>query len=232
MRADIPALIAAALLVAAAVGAAQPARAGSGATFLALGDSYTIGEGVPPAERWPVRLAAALRERGHHVEDPVIIATTGWTTLELAAGIDRAAPEVPVDLVTLMVGVNDQYRGGSPEEFRPRFVALLERAIGYTGAVPGRVVVLSIPDWGVTPFAARMGRDREEVARSVDAFNAVCREEAKRAGARFVDVTPVSREAASDHSLLTIDGLHPSPGMYQRWVDLVLPEAEAALRGE
>ncbi len=193
--------------------------------ILHLGDSYTAGEGVPTELGWPAQLAAALAERGVPLERPLVIATTGWTAAELSAGIDRAAPRVPVDLVTLQIGVNDQYRGGTAEAFRPVFVALLERAIGSTGADPRRVIVVSIPDWGVTPFAVERGRDRGQVAAEIDAFNAVCREETLHRGARFVDVTPISREAADNRGLLAGDGLHPSGTMYARWVELILPHA-------
>jgi lysophospholipase L1-like esterase len=197
--------------------------------FLALGDSYTIGEGVPEAERWPVRLAEMLRERGIAVADPEIVARTGWTTDELSAAIDEADPRGPFDLVTLLVGVNDQYRGRDVEAYRPAFAGLLRRAIGFAGGDAGRVVVLSIPDWGVTPFAE--GRDRAAVAAEIDRYNAAAREEAARAGARWVDVTPQSREAGSGAGWLVGDGLHPSGRAYEIWAGLALPEALAALGG-
>ncbi len=196
--------------------------------FLALGDSYTIGESVAAAERWPMQLTALLRGRGIEMEDPLLIATTGWTTDELAAGIDHARPRGPYDLVSLLIGVNNQYRGRDAEEYRAQFAALLQRAIAFAGGRPGRVLVLSIPDWGVTPFAA--GRDREAIASAIDLFNAVNREETARAGARYIDVTPVSREAARQAALIASDGLHPSGQMYTAWTALALPEALEALR--
>ncbi|WP_282298557.1 GDSL-type esterase/lipase family protein, partial [Stenotrophomonas sp. PS02289] len=122
--------------------------------YLALGDSYTIGEGVAEQGRWPVQLSAALRAAGVDIADPQIIATTGWTTDELDAGIDAAAPQGPFDLVTLLIGVNNQYRGRSVDEYRTQFSALLQRALGFAGQRAQRVLVLAIPDWGVTPFAA------------------------------------------------------------------------------
>jgi lysophospholipase L1-like esterase len=191
--------------------------------ILALGDSYTIGEGVAEADRWPVRLAAMLRARGLGVAAPKIIARTGWTTDELSAGIDAARPESTYDLVTLLIGVNNQYRGRSEEEYRAQFRALLERAIAFTGGRPARVIVVSIPDWGVTPFAA--GRDRPAIARAIDRFNGVSRDEASRAGAHYADVTPVSRRAPGDTSFVTTDGLHPSPAMYAAWLDVIFPVA-------
>jgi lysophospholipase L1-like esterase len=196
--------------------------------FLALGDSYTIGESVPPADRWPVQLAARLRGGGLPVDDPLIIATTGWTTDELMAGIDQANPGGAYDLVSLLIGVNNQYRGRDPEEYRQQFMALLNRAIAFAGGSPSRVIVLSIPDWGVTPFAA--GRDRVEVARAIDRFNAINREETARLGANYVDVTPISRRAADDPALIAEDGLHPSGKMYADWAELAFPVAREALK--
>jgi len=195
--------------------------------FLALGDSYTIGESVAPAERWPAQLAVLLRAEGIPIEDPLIIATTGWATDELWAGIDRAAPAGPFDLVSLLIGVNNQYRGRSRDEYRQQFVDLLKRAIEFAGGKPRRVIVLSIPDWGVTPFAA--GRDRARIAAEIDAFNAINREEAERHGARYVDVTPVSRQVTDDASLIAEDGLHPSGQMYAEWARLALPSARQVL---
>lgn len=197
--------------------------------FLALGDSYTIGESVQPVERWPVQLAALLRAQGIKVDDPVIIATTGWTTDELWAGIDRADPQGRFDLVALLIGVNNQYRGRDQEEYRGQFAGLLQRAIDFAGGEPLRVFVLSIPDWGVTPFAE--GRDRPAIAAAIDAFNAVNKEETARLGAYYVDVTPLSRRARDDPSLIADDGLHPSGKMYAEWARLALPVARDALGG-
>ncbi len=194
-----------------------------GVSFLALGDSYTIGEGIPEAGRWPVRLAEMLGERGIAVEAPRIIARTGWTTDELDAAIDEAAPTGPYGLVSLLIGVNNQYRGRPADEYREQFAALLARAIGFAGGDAGRVLVLSIPDWGVTPFAA--DRDRAAIAREIDGFNAIARDEAERAGARFVDITPASRAAAARPGMLADDGLHPSGAAYEEWARIALPVA-------
>jgi lysophospholipase L1-like esterase len=198
--------------------------------FLALGDSYTIGEGVPVAERWPVRLAALLREQGVPVADPQIIARTGWTTDELSAAIDDADPRGPYALVSLLIGVNNQYRGREAEEYRAEFAALLGRAIGFAGGDASRVVVLSIPDWSPTPFAA--GRDRPRIAAEIDAYNAINREETARAGAAYVDVTAQSRAAGADPAFLVDDGLHPSGASYAEWARLALPAALDALRAQ
>jgi lysophospholipase L1-like esterase len=190
---------------------------------LALGDSYTIGEGVAEADRWPVRLAAMLRARGLSVAAPKIIARTGWTTDELSAGIDAARPDSAYDLVTLLIGVNNQYRGRSDAEYRAQFRALLDRGIAFAGGRASHVLVVSIPDWGVTPYAN--GRDRPSIARAIDLFNAVSREEADRRGVHYADITSLSRRSAGDPSLVVADGLHPSATMYAEWLDVIFPIA-------
>ena len=198
--------------------------------YLALGDSYTVGEAVPEAGRLPVQLARKLREEGFaELEDPQVIATTGWTTDELSAGIDAASPAGTFDLVTLLIGVNNQYRGRPLDEYRAQFRELLERAISFAACKRERVIVISIPDWGSTPFAA--DRDRGAISGEIDAFNDVNRDEANRKGARYVNITPISRRAADQPRLIADDGLHPSGKMYRLWVGLLLPEAEAALSG-
>jgi lysophospholipase L1-like esterase len=160
------------------------------------------------------------------MDEAKIVARTGWTTDELDRAIDAAVPEGTYDLVTLLIGVNNQYRGREAESYRPEFTKLLERAIRFAGNRPARVIVVSIPDWGVTPF----GRDRKNVGPEIDSFNAVNHAEALRLGARYADITPVSREAQHDPTLTANDGLHPSGKMYARWVDLILPHALAALQ--
>lgn len=188
--------------------------------YLALGDSYTIGESVAPEQRFPMQLAREL-----NLGEPQIIAKTGWTTDELNAAIDAANVQGTFDLVTLLIGVNNQYRGRDVEQYRGEFAALLQRAIGFAGGNARGVVVVSIPDWGVTPFAE--GRDRDQVAREIDRYNAINREEAQRAGARYVDITPISR--GGDPALVAEDKLHPSAKQYTAWVRLIAPEARAAL---
>jgi lysophospholipase L1-like esterase len=168
----------------------------SPARFLALGDSYAIGERVAVADRWPNQLAQALRAKGMSIGEPEIVAKTGWTTDRLLSGIDAAKPLGPYSIVTLLIGVNDQYWDRDRDRYRAGFVELLQRAIGYAGGNAKRVVVISIPDWGVTPFA--VDHDRAKIAAQIDRFNAVAREEAMFAGARYVDVTPISRHAATD----------------------------------
>lgn len=198
-------------------------------TFLALGDSYTIGEGVAPGQRWPVQLAARLRGEGVEMADPQIIATTGWTTDELAGAMNAASFAAPYGLVTLLIGVNNQYRGRTLDEYRSGFRELLRRAVALAGGVAAHVIVVSIPDWGVTRFAVGEGRDAARVARGIDAFNTAAGEETEAAGARWADVTAISRAPAARNELAA-DGLHPSGAQYARWVDAILPAARAALQ--
>jgi lysophospholipase L1-like esterase len=196
--------------------------------FLALGDSYTIGESVSAAEGWPAQLVMLLRKEHLDVEDALVIAKTGWTTDELESAVDQWKPQGPFQLVTLLIGVNNQYRGRSESEYRAQFVRLLQQAIKYAGDRASHVVVLSIPDWGVTPFAK--GRDAAKIAAEIDRFNVINLEEASRVGAHYVDVTPISRTAAQDSSLLASDGLHPSGAMYGEWARLTLPVAREILK--
>lgn len=189
-------------------------------SFLALGDSYTIGDGVDDAARWPVQLSRRLSATGVDLAQPRIIARTGWTTDELLAALGESGVSESHDLVTLLAGVNDQYRGHGVGRFRSSWQPLLARALRLA-KLPGRLLVLSIPDWGVTPFAS--GRDRAAIAREIDEFNNICRATTQEAGASFVDVTPASRQAATEPSLLAADGLHPSATMYSKWVDLLVP---------
>ncbi len=214
-------------------------------SYLALGDSYTIGEGVAPAGRWPMQLADALRERGVAIEDPRIVARTGWTTDELSAAIDAefggesAGPESAGDVrtapprfgfVTLLIGVNNQYRGRLVDEYAEQFEALLERAVNFADGRRDRVMVLSIPNWGVTPFAAGSGRDTARIAHELDAFNAAAERICTARGIAFVDIAPVSRARGAEPTMLTDDGLHPSSAMYSEWTADALPVALRLLR--
>jgi lysophospholipase L1-like esterase len=198
--------------------------------FLALGDSYTIGEGVVPGARWPSQLAVRLRGEGIDIGEPQTVATTGWTTDELSAAMETADFIPPYALVTLLIGVNNQYRGRGVDEYRAQFRDLLQRAIRLAGGIAAHVIVVSIPDWGVTPFAAREGRDAAAVAREIDAFNVVASVEAAGAGAARIDVTSISRAPESREELVG-DGLHPSGAQYARWVEAVLPVARVILTG-
>ena len=205
--------------------------------YLALGDSYTIGESVPENERWPVQLARQIEASPHFTQsnggieggiELTLIARTGWTTDELWKGIEQTGVTPPYDLVSLLIGVNNQYRGRPLEEYREQFRFLLGKAIQYAGDDPKKVFVVSIPDWGVTPFAA--GRNSTQIAAEIDAFNAVNRQEAEAASVAYIDITIYSREAALDRALTASDGLHPSGKMYTGWVERILPVVLEALK--
>jgi len=189
--------------------------------YLALGDSYTIGESVAENERWPNQLAGLLQANDISTE-VTIIARTGWTTDELWQGIQAKHINPPYDLVSLLIGVNNQYRGLDIDEYREEFIFLLNKAIEYAGGDAKRVIVLSIPDWGVTPFAK--SRDSKEIATEINLFNSVNREESEKAGVYYVNITPSSREAVTDSALIAADGLHPSGKMYAEWAGLAYPE--------
>ena len=195
------------------------------ADYLALGDSYTIGEGVDEDDRWPVQLAAALRGRGVTLTHPHIIARTGWTTDELSAAIDQEQAQGQLQpayrLVSLLIGVNDQYRGADVKTYALQFAALLDRAIGFAGGDPGQVLVLSIPDWSVTPFARGAGRDRAHIGEQIDQFNAAAAAICQHRSATWMDITDLTR-MPSYSGLLVDDGLHPSGPMYRLWVERIL----------
>ena len=197
--------------------------------FLALGDSYTIGEGVEARERWPNHLAQMLHGRGLAIGDPEIIARTAWTTDELSDAIDEAAPEGPYDLVSLLIGVNDQYRSRPVESFEEFFAPLVRRAVSLAGGAARRTLVISIPDWGATPFAE--GRDRDLIAREIETYNKRAREIAERFGALWADITGISRAMLREPVLVATDGLHPTGEMYRRWAESFLPVVLTALAG-
>lgn len=195
--------------------------------YLALGDSYTIGESVGEEDRWPVQLVAALREQGIHISDPVIIARTGWTTADLLRGIEAKGELGAYDLVSLLIGVNDQFQSLSIDGYRQRLRELLQIAIEAAGSKPEHVVVLSIPDWSYTPFAETI--ERPDISAEIDEFNAVAREESEIAGAYYFDITPLTRPAAYDQDLFADDGLHPSAKMYTLWVQMIWPRVNDLL---
>jgi lysophospholipase L1-like esterase len=201
---------------------------GGALSYLALGDSYTIGEGVAEPDRWPAQLAARLRQSGVALADPDVIAKTGWTTDELDAAITEQSPD-PHAFVSLLVGVNDQYRGGAVDAYRTRFAALLDRAIALAGGRADRTLVLAIPDWGVTPFGAASGRDATVIASELDAFNDAARTLCEQRGVAFVDIAPDYREHGSNPGMLADDGLHPSAAMHARWSDAAFPVARRLL---
>ena len=190
--------------------------------YLALGDSYTIGEGVAEKDRWPEQWARTLRTHGVDVAPPRIIARTGWTTDELSAAMDAAEPLGHWDRVSLLIGVNNQYRGRDLDNYRKEFTALLDRAIALAGGQTKHVWVLSIPDWGVTPFARASGRDQVQIAHEIDAFNAVARDVSTSHGTHWVDITDTSRIHGEKVPMLIDDGLHPSGAMYSLWVERIM----------
>lgn len=202
-------------------------------SYLALGDSYTIGEGVPAEARWPVQLAAALRSQKIAMPVPQIIAQTGWTTDELSAAMDAAQANGTLKpaygFVSLLIGVNNQYRGRDVFNYRAEFSSLLERAIRLAHGRSDRVLVLSIPDWGATPFGQASGRDRAKISRELDDYNAAAKTICERQHVAFVDITPVSRELGGKPGMYVDDGLHPSQAMYAAWVKLALPVASKSL---
>lgn len=198
--------------------------------WLALGDSYTVGEAIDADARWPEQLAATLRTHGFAVAAPQLIACTGWTTDELSAAIAASALAPPYDLVSLLIGVNNQYRGRDLDEYRVQFTELLQRAIALAGDRAGHLLVLSIPDWSVTPFAASSDRDRAQIAREIDAFNAAACGVCAAHGVAWVDITPLSRDPGALATQLASDGLHPSAAQYALWAAEALPTALRVLR--
>lgn len=196
--------------------------------FLALGDSYTIGQGVDPEARWPNQLVAKLRSDGLAVSDPKIIAQTGWTTTDLESAIEKENSSGPYDLVTLLIGVNDQYQGASTEEYTANFKNLLQKSIELAGKAPRKVLVISIPDWGVSPFAAY--EDQAAIARSIDNFNAINKVEVQTQGVHYVDITSLSRLSGNDLNNFAADGLHPSAKQHAAWAEAIAPVAKKILQ--
>lgn len=184
-------------------------------TYLALGDSYTIGEQVPFEENYPNQAVQMLREKGLAFHAPEILARTGWTTEELQAGIDQHHFLPQYDFVSLLIGVNNQYRGHSAEDYEKPFETLLKQALAFAGNQRERVAVLSIPDWGCTPFAAN--HDPARIKEEINRFNEVNKRIAGKLGIHYIYITGWTREAVSDPSLLATDGLHPSGKEYRRW---------------
>jgi lysophospholipase L1-like esterase len=188
-------------------------------TYLALGDSYTIGESVAASQSFPYQLATELNTLNYKVAEPTIIARTGWTTDELIGAVKSRNLAQKFDIVTLLIGVNNQYRHYNINTYRAEFIQLLNTALVYAKGNTKHVFVVSIPDWGATPFAA--GQDANQIGSEIDAYNAINRQEAAKAGVSYIDITPISRLAKTDASLTATDGLHPSGKMYSQWVQLI-----------
>ncbi|HXB94377.1 MAG TPA: SGNH/GDSL hydrolase family protein [Puia sp.] len=191
-------------------------------SLLSLGDSYTIGEGVPLADSYPYQTVQLLRRNGHAFYAPEIVARTGWTTGELAAAMDRTLLLPHYDLATLLIGVNNQYRGWNIDQYATQFEDLLGRA---GRLASGRVIVLSIPDWGVSPFAASTNRAPADIAREIDAFNTIAAGITRRHRLPFIDITPHSRTSP----VFTTDGLHPAAETYAYWAQQLAANIPATL---
>ncbi|NQZ76919.1 MAG: SGNH/GDSL hydrolase family protein [Ekhidna sp.] len=196
--------------------------------FLALGDSYTVGEAVEEDQRWPIQLVNRLSEDSVKME-ATIIATTGWTTDELKSGIVKSEVDGTFDFVSLLIGVNNQYRGYPIDQYEKEFKELLDIAIQFADGNPYHVMVVSIPDYGVTPFAEERMLDEEKIGRELDNYNAIAERIAKLRDILFIDITPGSRLAKNDTTLVASDGLHPSGKMYKMWVDQMYDEVYSNL---
>lgn len=190
--------------------------------YLALGDSYTIGESVSEGERFPVQLSEELKNNNISIDNPTIIATTGWTTADLQSGISKASIDGNTyDLVSLLIGVNNYYQGRSLEEYESQFKHLLVKSITLAGGKKNKVFVVSIPDYGYTPFGKS---NQATISEGIDLFNAANKQITDSMGVKYFDITPISRNGLNDPSLVAGDGLHPSGKMYKQWVELMRDE--------
>lgn len=196
--------------------------------YLALGDSFTCGTGIAAEDSYPFQLADQLQEKGIQVATPTVIAQDGWPTDELRQGIVDAAVTGTFDLVTLLIGVNNQYDGEAEghtlETYHQQFTDLLQTAITFAGGKPKRVIVISIPDWSAVPGAA--GPYFDQASQEIDTYNDYAKTESTRRGAHFVDITPLTRKAANDPSLVASDGRHYTGKMYAQWVQALLPAVD------
>jgi lysophospholipase L1-like esterase len=197
-------------------------------SFLSLGDSYTIGESVSDYERWSVQLAGLLRDDKVDVADPDIIARTGWTTAELQDAIKASGNQKTYNLVSLLIGVNNQYRGQSQGRYQTEFRELLQTAVKFAGGRANRVFVLSIPDWGASPFAT--SRDKAKISTEIDAFNKIAEQECQKAGIAYVDITPITRKGTGDNTQFANDGLHYSGKQMKQWAEKALPVVKELLK--
>lgn len=215
---------------AANTGNTTPTAKKDSVTYLAMGDSYTIGESVPQQASFPYQLVYQLRNKQIKAAAPVIIARTGWTTADLQSAIAGASLTQKFDFVTLLIGVNNQYQSRSIDEYRTQFKDLLGTAISFAGGNAKRVFILSIPDWSVTPYAASSGRDTKQIAAKIDQFNEVNLDESQKAGVNYVNITDISERAASEANLLADDNLHPSAYMYSLWTNRLVDKIVTSLK--
>ena len=198
-------------------------------SWLALGDSYTIGESVSIHDRYTMQTIEFLKDSGIHFSDPEIIAKTGWTTGDLLGAIqNKKTLTPPYDIASILIGVNNQYQQLNIQEYKEEFVSLLMQAIQLTGNRPGHVLVISIPDYSITPFAR--DSDKKSISNQIDAFNKINQQEAMHAGVHYINVTGLSRMAANDPSLIASDGLHFSGKEYALWAKLLVPVINAIIK--
>lgn len=190
-------------------------------SYLALGDSYTIGESVLENERWPIQLADSLSVRGIIVSTPTIVAKTGWTTAELKDGIAQSELNETYDLVSLLIGVNNQYRGYDIDIYKSEFRQLVEQALSFTGRDSSKVFVVSIPNYGVTPFGIQKGE--EKIRTELLEYDAIAEQISSEYEIPFINITPISEGAKTDPELIAEDKLHPSGKMYSEWISIILP---------
>ena len=200
----------------------------AGAKFLALGDSYTIGQSVTEVERFPAQTVQLLKAQNINVTDPVYIATTGWTTENLISAVTAENPLKDFDIVTLLIGVNDQYQNRDTTDYRVQFSELLRKSVDIAGQRKNHVFVLSIPDYSATPFVSES--DKERVSRQIDEFNAINKEITLQNEVTYVDITPSTRQASVDSSLIANDNLHPSGKEYAVWANMLAPLIQKVLR--
>lgn len=191
-------------------------------SFLALGDSYTIGESVPKDQRWSVQLTDSLQNSDIPMDDPKIIAKTGWTTAELQKAIDKNQIHSNYDLVSLLIGVNNQYQGLEFSRFKQEFDELLQKAITFADGNTDHVFVVSIPNYGVTPFGQE--KNPKQIREELKRYNKTAQSIADQYEVTFINITPISEQASDNPDLLADDKLHPSGEMYQLWIDKILPE--------
>lgn len=203
-----------------------PRKMDTAKSYLALGDSYTIGESVAESERFPAQTIGFLKKQNIDISDADIVAVTGWTTGDLLDALRKNPPKKNYSMVTLLIGVNNQYQGKTLEEYKIEFNTLLHMAITYAGNLKSHVFVISIPDYSVTPFAT--DSDTAQIAKEIDAFNAANKSISLNAGVHYLDITPISREAKNNPALIAGDGLHPSAMQYKKWSELL---AGAMLKG-
>ncbi|MAN27966.1 MULTISPECIES: SGNH/GDSL hydrolase family protein [Mesonia] len=196
-------------------------------SYLALGDSYTIGESVAESERWPVQLADKFRNDGFSIENPKIIARTGWRTDELLEAMNEELGTKKYDLVSVLIGVNNQYQNRDIEQFQQEFKVILQKAIAQCKTGKKGVFVVSIPDYGVTPFAQHS--NTKEISNEIAIYNEVCKNISANVGVKYVYITDISKEAEFNSGLIAGDGLHPSGEMYRRWVEKIYSEVRELL---